>query len=249
MPEPAPSSVNPAEVAHFARFAAEWWHPDGEFKPLHKLNPVRLGVIRDAALAHFGLPTGGLKPLKGLRVLDAGCGGGLVAEPLARMGAEVLGIDAAEPTILAAQAHADACGVALTYRATTVEALEAEGVAPFDLVVSLEVVEHVTDPDAFLASCARLVRSGGLMVVSTLNRSARGVLLGKYAAEYLLRWVSPGTHDARKFRTPEEIARALRAGGLEPDPAIGLTYLPLEDRFTVSADTGVNYMVVARRAG
>jgi len=242
------SSANPQEIAHFAALAAQWWRPDGEFRPLHKLNPVRLRFIRGVLLTHFGMKAAGLSPLKGLRLLDAGCGGGLVSEPLARMGAEVLGIDAGEATIQAARAHAEACGVTgLTYQVGLVETLVSDAIPQFDAVVSLEVIEHVIDPARFLSDCAALVRPGGVMIVSTINRTPKAFALAKVAAEYILGWVSPGTHDAAKFLKPEELSGPLTAAGLVCDPPVGLVYRPLSDSFDIDRDTSVNYLMVARR--
>lgn len=236
-----------AEVSRFARIAAEWWDPHGKFRPLHKLGPARLGFIRDRLTAHFARPTGGLKPLGGLSVLDIGCGGGLVSEPLARLGAHMTGIDPARENIEAARAHAEPQGLAIDYRATTVEALVEAG-AQFDAVLCLEVVEHVPDPAAFLALCTKLVRPGGLMVTSTINRTLKAYLLAIVGAEYVLRWLPTGTHQWDRFVTPDEMGRYLAAAGLGPMHCEGIVYNPLRDSWSLSGDTDVNYMAAAAKA-
>jgi 2-polyprenyl-6-hydroxyphenyl methylase/3-demethylubiquinone-9 3-methyltransferase len=211
------------------------------------LNPVRLSWIRRTAEAHFCLQTGLAEPFKGMRLLDAGCGGGLVSEPLARLGADVTAIDASADTITAAALHARAGGLAIDYRATTIEALRAEGAPPFDMVISLEVVEHVADPRAFLIDCAALVRPGGLMIISTLNKTARSLAEAVIGAEYILRWLPAGTHDWSKFLAPDFVAGALRAGGLSPSEPTGLTYHPLTAKWTTGSNVSVNYMLAASR--
>ncbi len=253
-------SVLDEEVAKFGRLAETWWDPEGEMRPLHRLNPTRLAYIRDAACRHFGRDPHADRPLAGLRAVDIGCGGGLISEPLARLGAEVLGIDATPESLEVARRHAAAAGLAetgcrLSYRRTTAEALLAEG-ARFDLVVSLEVVEHVADPAAFLETCGRLVAepaptrgaSGGLLVISTLNRTLKALALAKIGAEYVLRWLPAGTHDWRKFVKPHEAAAALRAAGLSVTDASGLVYNPLTDGWRLAKrDLEVNYMMTATR--
>jgi 2-polyprenyl-6-hydroxyphenyl methylase/3-demethylubiquinone-9 3-methyltransferase len=239
------SSVDEREIEKFASQADAWWDPEGSFRPLHRLNPARLEFIRDRLAAHFGKEVKQAKPLAGLKLLDLGCGGGLISEPLARMGAEVTAIDAAADSIAAAKAHAAEQDLAIGYRAATAEALLEEG-ASFDAVISLEVVEHVQDVGAFLAAAAGLVRPGGALVLSTLNRTPKAFLMAILGAEYLLRWVPRGTHDWRRFLKPSEIARALRPEGLEVSAVAGLVYNPLKDSWRLDPqDLEVNYMLLA----
>lgn len=242
-PKAAVRNVDAAEIAQFSALAATWWDAEGPFGALHAINPLRLGYIRKQAEARFGLDAKSLKPLRGLAVLDIGSGGGLVAEPLARLGGTVLGIDAAEDGVKAAAAHAEGQGLALSYRATTAEELAAEG-KRFDIVTALEIVEHVPDPQAFLRTACALVKPGGLIVVSTLNRSLPGFVLGKVAAEYILRAVPPGTHDFRKFLKPGEVASAFAACGVEASEAVGITFDPRTAQFTLTPGrTPVNYLM------
>jgi 2-polyprenyl-6-hydroxyphenyl methylase/3-demethylubiquinone-9 3-methyltransferase len=240
------SSVDAAEIEKFAAQAEAWWDPEGNFRPLHRLNPARLTFIRNRLTAHFSLK-GGAKPLKGLKLLDVGCGGGLLAEPLARMGAEVTAIDAAEESIAAAKLHAEAVGLEIAYRAVTAEALAAEG-ARFDAVLSLEVVEHVADVPGFLATLAALVRPGGALLLSTLNRTPKSFMMAIVGAEYLLRWVPRGTHEWKRFLKPSELAAALRPEGLEVTALSGLVYNPLTDSWrTDEQDLDVNYLMMAAK--
>jgi 2-polyprenyl-6-hydroxyphenyl methylase / 3-demethylubiquinone-9 3-methyltransferase len=239
------SSVDPTEIAHFAKDSARWWDPSGPFAPLHRLNPVRLGWVRDQAAGHFGRDSRSLTALTGLAVLDVGCGGGLVAEPLARMGATTLGLDADAVAIEAARAHAAGEDLALTYK---VGSVEAEPAGTYDLVTALEVVEHTTDPVGFVEACARTVKPGGLLLLSTLNRTAKSFALGIVAAERVLRWVPPGTHDWKKFVKPAELARACRAAGLEVIDTTGLVFDPLAGGFRLSTtDLSVNYFLACRK--
>ncbi len=243
-------TADPAEIEKFDALAGDWWDEQGPMAPLHKLNPIRLAYIRDKITGHLGLKGGGKRPLQGLSVLDIGCGGGLLAEPLARMGADVVGIDLAEANIKVASRHAEQSGLAIDYRLQAVEdLLRAE--ACFDLVCAMEVVEHVADQQGFLRRCAALVRpstdrrpSGGL-VLSTLNRTAQSFVLGIVAAEYLLRWLPIGTHRWSRFVRPAEAARGLRKGGLATIDVAGVRYDPLRDRFQQHDDPAVNYMMFA----
>ncbi|HYD18438.1 MAG TPA: bifunctional 2-polyprenyl-6-hydroxyphenol methylase/3-demethylubiquinol 3-O-methyltransferase UbiG [Patescibacteria group bacterium] len=240
----ARSTVDAAEIRQFDAIAATWWDESGPMKPLHQLNPVRLDYIRRMALAHFGLADR-VKALQGLSVADIGCGGGLVAEPLYRMGASVTGVDAGAENIKAATAHAAAHGLDITYLATTGEALAAKG-KKFDIVTALEIVEHVADVEEFMAGLAKLVKPGGLLVMSTLNRTAKSYALGIVAAEYILRWVPPGTHDWQKFLKPSELAKHVQAKGLEVTDIRGLVYNPFTRSFSMSAaDLDVNYFLTA----
>ncbi len=238
------TSVDAAEIEKFAAQARDWWDPDGNFRPLHRLNPARLAFIRDRLAEHFGLAAGA-KPLKGLRLLDVGCGGGLLAEPLARMGAKVTAIDAAEESVEAAKHHARAVGLEIDYRAVTAEELAAQG-ASFDAVLSLEVVEHVADVPGFLSTLAALVRPGGALVLSTLNRTPKSFMMAIVGAEYFLRWVPRGTHDWKRFLKPSELAATLRPEGLEVTALSGLVYNPLTDSWrTDEQDLDVNYLLMA----
>ncbi len=248
MSNAANATIDPAEVEKFSRIAEEWWDPFGKFRPLHKFNPVRLAYIRDAICAHFGRDRREKAPLKGLRLLDVGCGGGLVAEPMRRLGAEVVGVDASERNVKTAQTHALQGGLDIDYRAGTVEALVAAGEPAFDIVLNLEAVEHVADPDLFLKSSAALVRPGGLMIVATINRTLKAFALAKVGAEYVLRWLPRGTHDPRKFLKPEEIARPLREAGMTVTATAGVAYQPLLDAWRIVEDNSVNYMMTATKA-
>lgn len=244
---PSTPSIDPAEVAKFSAMAADWWNPTGKFKPLHRFNPVRLRFIRETAEAHFAIPAGLAKPLDGLSLLDIGCGGGLVCEPMSRLGASVTGVDASEANIKTALTHAQEQGLDIDYRAGTAEGLIDSGQPQFDIALNLEVVEHVADAHEFLKDTASLVRPGGLMVVATLNRTARALATAVIGAEYILGWLPRGTHDWSKFVTPAEVATALLAAGMETEPAIGVSYRPLSGSWALTSDTSVNFMVVAKR--
>lgn len=239
-------SVDADEVAKFSAIAAEWWDPKGKFRPLHKFNPVRLGFIRDTAERHFGLAPGARKPLEGLSLLDIGCGGGLVSEPMARLGAKVTAVDASEANIKTALTHAAESGLDIDYRAGTAEALLEDGAGPFDIVLNLEVVEHVANPQQFLADTAQLVAPGGLMVVATINRTPMALATAIIGAEYVLGWLPRGTHDYDKLVKPGEVETALSGAGLIVEDTRGLSYNPLADAWRLSDSTAVNYMTVAR---
>jgi 2-polyprenyl-6-hydroxyphenyl methylase/3-demethylubiquinone-9 3-methyltransferase len=242
------STVDPAEIEKFSRLAAHWWNPDGPFRPLHRLNPVRLGYIRSQAIFHFLRDAKSVTPLAGLAALDIGCGGGLVAEPLAMMGASVTAIDADAEAIQAARAHAAGRGAEINYRVGSVEALAGAG-AMFDLVLALEIIEHVADRDLFLETLASLVAPGGLLILSTLNRTLKSMALGIGVAEHILRWVEPGTHDWRKFVRPSELARGLRRSGFELTDLTGLVFDPLRGEFRLQpGDVAVNYFAAATRS-
>ncbi len=245
-PSPRDRTLDPGEVERFGRIATEWWDPAGKFRPLHKLGPARLAFIREEAVRHFGLDGGSLRPLGGLNVLDIGCGGGLVCEPMARLGGAVTGLDPAAENIEAARQHASAQGLCVHYRAARVEDLVGEGLQ-FDLVLCLEVVEHVPDVAAFLAACARLVRPGGLMVLSTINRTLKSYALAIVGAEYILRWLPVGTHQWDRFVTPDELRRHVAAAGLGDLRTRGLVYDPFADLWSLGADTDVNYMAAAAK--
>ena len=246
---PETPSINADEVAKFTAMADEWWDPNGKFKPLHRFNPVRLAFIRETAEAHFALPPNAVRPLEGLRLLDIGCGGGLVSEPMARLGARVTGVDASEANIKTAMTHAARSGVEVDYRAGTAEGLIAAGEPLFDIVLNLEVVEHVANPTRFLADTASLLRPGGLMIVATINRTAKAFALAIVGAEYVMRWLPRGTHDFEKLIRPDEVTAALKQAGLHTDLPIGVSFNPVLSRWSLSRDTAVNYMIVARRPG
>jgi 2-polyprenyl-6-hydroxyphenyl methylase/3-demethylubiquinone-9 3-methyltransferase len=245
--EGARNSVDPVDLARFTRLGDEWWAPNGPMRPLHRMNPPRVAWIRDHLCARYGRDAKMPRPLDGLAILDVGCGGGILCEPLARLGASVTGIDPGEENVGAARAHAQRMGLSIDYRATTVEAL-GDGPELFDAVLAMEVVEHVVDPEAFLAATAKLAKPGGLVFASTLNRNLKSWAMAIVGAEYLLRWLPRGTHDWGKFLTPDELSAMLRAAGLEIEDRAGVIYDPLADRFRLSArDLDVNYMLVARK--
>lgn len=241
-------TIDRADVARFAALAETWWDPNGPLRALHRINPPRLAFLRDRAVRHFPPRPGAdpLRPLAGLRALDIGCGGGLVTEPLARMGAEVVGLDAAAENRNAAQRHAQAQGLEIDYRVGTAETLAATG-AQFDLVVALEIIEHVPNPESFLDACAALVRPGGLIVFGTLSRTLRALLLAVVAAEYLLGWIPRGTHDWRRFIGPDALGDALHRRGLRPEGLAGLRYDPFSGLWSLSHDTAINYLLSAAK--
>ena len=241
------SSVDEAEVAHFSAYAAEWWDPRGRMAMLHKFNPVRLAFIKQAACRHFGRDERRLDTLAGLRMLDIGCGGGILSEPLARLGASVMGADPAVANIEAAKMHASAARLAIDYRVTTAEALADAG-ERFDVVLAMEVVEHVADLALFIGRCAKMVGPGGLMITATLNRTLKSFALAILGAEYVLRWLPRGTHRWDKFVTPNELEAALEGQGLRVIDETGIVYNLLADRWEISSDTAVNYITVAKRA-
>ena len=238
--------VDPHEIAKFERLAAEWWNPDGKFRPLHKFNPVRLAYIRDRAASHFGRDTKGGRPLTGLRLVDIGCGGGLLAEPMARLGAEVVGIDPAPTNVEVARLHAGDSGLAVDYRATDAETLAVSG-ETFDVVLAMEVIEHVPDRNAFIAACGALLRPGGLLFVATINRTAKAYALAIFGAEVVLRWLPRGTHDYAKLVRPAELESALALAGLAVVDRSGVVYNPLADRWSLSSDMDVNYVIAATK--
>jgi 2-polyprenyl-6-hydroxyphenyl methylase / 3-demethylubiquinone-9 3-methyltransferase len=240
------TTINDAEIAKFTAMAEEWWNPNGKFKPIHKFNPVRLGYIREHLLAHFGRDGLAIRPFEGLDILDVGCGGGLLCEPLARLGATVTGIDAAQRNITIARLHAEKSGLSIDYQATTSEALAAQG-RTFDLVLNMEVVEHVDNVPLYMKSCADLVRPGGLTLTATINRTLRARALAVFAAERILRWLPVGTHDWNKFLTPDEIRALLTRNGLRVIAETGVVYHPLADEWRTSPDMGINYMIMAKR--
>jgi 2-polyprenyl-6-hydroxyphenyl methylase/3-demethylubiquinone-9 3-methyltransferase len=242
------SSIDPEDVARFSAIADEWWDPHGKFAPLHRFNPVRLGFIREQALARFGRDPKARRPFEGLKLLDIGCGGGLLCEPMSRLGFEVTGVDASERNIGTASVHAAETGLAIDYRCATAEALLAEGAGPFDLILNMEVIEHVATPGPYLRSCAGMLAPGGLMIVATLNRTLKALALAKVGAEYVLNWVPAGTHDWRKFLKPDQIRDYLAGVPVEVQGPFGVAFNPLTGVWRQSSDTDINYMMTVTKA-
>ncbi|KFI28469.1 3-demethylubiquinone-9 3-methyltransferase [Haematobacter missouriensis] len=241
------STVDATEVAKFEAMAAEWWDPDGKFKPLHGMNPCRLDYICAQVAAEFGRDRNGSRPFAGLRLLDIGCGGGLLSEPMARLGADVVGADAAAGNIPVARVHAAQQGLPIDYRHTTAEALAAEG-ERFDVVLNMEVIEHVADPLAYLTACHDLLKPGGLMICSTLNRTAKSFALAIVGAEWILRWLPKGTHDWRKFITPQELGTLIATAGMTQVDRKGMVFDPLRQKWSLSPeDLSVNYVTASTR--
>jgi len=239
-------SVDEREVERFAQLAAEWWNPRGKFRPLHLFNPVRLAFIRSFAAEHFGRDARALQPFGGVSLLDIGCGGGLLSEPMARMGFHVTGVDASERNVGTAAAHAMEQNVLVDYRTGTAEALALEG-NRYDVILNMEVVEHVASVPDFLQACAAMMKPGGLMFVATLNRTLKSLMLAKVGAEYVLRWLPAGTHDWHRFLTPQELQAQLEHAGLEVMRTQGMMFDPLRWDWRLSTDTDVNYVLVATR--
>lgn len=243
----ASGTLDPAEVERFSRLAAQWWDPAGKFRPLHQIGPPRLSFIRDHGIAHYGRDPKSLKPFAGLTALDIGCGGGLIAEPLCRLGAHVTAIDPSERNIAIAKGHAEPQGLAIDYRAERVEELGARG-EQFDLVTCLEVVEHVPDVPTFIAACARVVKPGGIIFLSTINRTLKAWALAIVGAEYILRWLPQGTHQYERLVTPDELTRACTNAGLTSPRLEGMTFNPLRDTWNRHpTDVDVNYLAVSTK--
>ncbi|MBJ3761581.1 bifunctional 2-polyprenyl-6-hydroxyphenol methylase/3-demethylubiquinol 3-O-methyltransferase UbiG [Maribius pontilimi] len=241
------NTIDPGEIDKFSAMAAEWWDPNGKFKPLHMMNPVRLDYICRQIAAEFGRDLTASRPFDGLRLLDIGCGGGLLSEPMARLGATVVGADAAERNIPVARVHAEAQGLQIDYRHTTAEALAAAG-ERFDVVLNMEVIEHVADPAAYLAACHALLKPGGLMICSTLNRTTKSFGAAILGAEWIMRWLPKGTHDWNKFITPDELYALLRRAGLDPVDRSGFVFNPLTWQWKISdRDLAVNYVTTSLR--
>lgn len=233
------------EIARFNALAASWWDPNGPMKPLHRLNPVRIGFLKEAFAAHFGRDHNGMHPFGGLNLLDIGCGAGLVAEPMARLGFDVTAIDLAEENIAAAKAHATLEGLAIDYRSTPLENLL--DAPTYDAITLLEVVEHVPDVPAFVAEAAKRLKPGGMLIASTLNRTMKAYALAIFGAEYVLRWLPVGTHDWNKFVTPDELDDAFASAGLVPHERAGMVFNPLANSWRLSGDCDVNYLASATR--
>jgi 2-polyprenyl-6-hydroxyphenyl methylase / 3-demethylubiquinone-9 3-methyltransferase len=239
------NTIDPAEVAKFEAMAAEWWDPTGKFKPLHMLNPCRLDYITSQIAAEFDRDLKSPFPFKGLRILDIGCGGGLLSEPMARLGADVVGADAAARNIPVAKLHAEQMGLTIDYRHCAAEDLAANGEV-FDVVLNMEVVEHVADPQAFLTACQTLLKPGGLMICSTLNRNAKSFVMGIIGAEWVMRWLPKGTHDWQKFITPDELYSLISTAGLSPVDRKGMVFNPISWSWSLSArDLSVNYVTAS----
>jgi 2-polyprenyl-6-hydroxyphenyl methylase/3-demethylubiquinone-9 3-methyltransferase len=246
MTNPAQTTIDEADVARFSAMADEWWDPTGKFKPLHKFNPVRLEYIKEKVCESFDRDVKDPKAFKGLRLLDIGCGGGLLSEPMARLGAEVVGADASETNIEIAKIHAEQSGLEIDYRATTSEALEASG-EKFDIILNMEVVEHVSDVNLFMTSCAKMVKPEGLMFVATINRTMKAKALAIFMAENVLKWLPKGTHEYEKLVRPEEIEAPISSQGMELIDRTGVFYNVLQDRWNKSRDMDVNYMILAKK--
>lgn len=240
-------SIDPAEMDSFSRMAADWWDATGPFKPLHIMNSARLGFIRDTLCEHFQRDPLAPQPLKGLRLLDIGCGGGLLCEPMVRMGANVTGVDALEKTLKTAKTHAEQVGVDVTYIHGTVEQLIESEEPLFDAVLNMEVIEHVTSPKDFIRDCAKMVRPGGMMICSTINRSFKAFAFAIVGAEYVLRWLPRGTHQYAKLVKPIELRRYLIDAGLSPAPSIGMNLNPFTNEWQFSDDTAINYVTVGKK--
>ncbi len=244
---PQPSTVDAQDVAKFSRIAEEWWDENGKFKPLHRMGTVRLDYLRTQILTHAKRPDEGMRPLNGLRLLDIGCGGGLIAEPMARLGAEVTGIDASEKNVAVAKLHAEKSGLSIDYRADAPEVLADSG-ARFDVVLALEIIEHVASTEAFYDTLRQLVKPGGLLIMSTINRTPQSYVKAIIGAEYVLRWLPRGTHQWSKFLRPSEMRRDLVARGFEVEDVCGVGFHPLKNKFFLDRkDLSVNFMLTASR--
>ncbi|MEM8978737.1 MAG: bifunctional 2-polyprenyl-6-hydroxyphenol methylase/3-demethylubiquinol 3-O-methyltransferase UbiG [Pseudomonadota bacterium] len=245
MSQAAKTTVDPSEIAKFEAMAAEWWDPNGKFKPLHMLNPCRLDYITRTISAEMGQDLSSTAPFEGLRILDIGCGGGLLCEPMARLGATIVGADAAERNIPVARVHAEQAGLEIDYRHATAEAM-AEAGEQFDVVLNMEVVEHVADPLSYLTACHKLLKPGGLHICSTINRNPKSYLMAIVGAEHIMRWLPKGTHEWNKFITPDELFDLMTKAGLEPVDRKGFVFNPIQWSWSISAkDLSVNYVTAA----
>jgi len=245
-------SVDPAEMASFSRMAEDWWNPTGMFRPLHEMNGARLEFIKNAVCEHFHRDPDVELPLKGLRILDIGCGGGLLCEPITRLGAQVTGVDALERNLKTAKTHAEQVGLEIDYRHGTIEQMvdtvgQKEGESLFDVVLNMEVIEHVANPPEFMTDCGAMIRDGGLMICSTINRTMKAFAFAIVGAEYLLRWLPRGTHQFEKLVKPAEMQRWLRDAGLSPQPSVGMSLNPITRNWKFSDDLSINYVTVSTR--
>jgi 2-polyprenyl-6-hydroxyphenyl methylase/3-demethylubiquinone-9 3-methyltransferase len=240
-------SVDPREMESFSRMAHDWWNPDGMFRPLHVMNGARIGMIKNAVCDHFGRDPDVERPLEGLRLLDIGCGGGLLCEPMTRLGASVTGVDALEKNVKTAKTHAEQMGVDVDYRHGTIEQMVEAGEPQFDVVLNMEVIEHVAIPRDFIADCAAMVRPGGIMTCSTINRTFKAFAFAILGAEYVLRWLPRGTHQYEKFIKPLELQRYLAAAGLDVEQVIGMSLNPITERWSIGSDLSINYVTVATK--
>lgn len=238
-------SVDLYEMESFSRMAADWWDPNGPFKPLHIMNTARLGFIKETVCDHFHRDPDAELPLKGLRLLDIGCGGGLLCEPMTRLGAQVTGVDALEKTLKTAQTHAKQMELEIDYRHGTIEQLVASGEAPYDIILNMEVIEHVANPPDFMIDCGAMVREGGVMMCSTINRTMKAFLFAIVGAEYVLNWLPRGTHQYDKLVRPDELQNWLKRAGLTPEPSQGMSLNPLTQNWSFSDDLGINYVTTA----
>lgn len=244
-PNSGRTTVDLAEVEKFSAMADSWWDPAGKFRPLHRLNPVRVGYIRDKVCAHFDRDPAAPQPLEGLSLIDIGCGGGLLSEPMARLGAATTGVDATPRNVEVARLHAEQTGVKVTYLNCAAEDLVAQG-KQFDVVLAMEIIEHVADVDAFLGACSKLLKPGGLLFLATMSRTVKSYAVAIVGAEYVMRWLPKGTHDWNRFIRPSEMARGLRHHGLQIAELTGVSYNPFKDNFHLSRDLDVNYMALAK---
>jgi len=240
-------SVDPREMESFARMAHDWWNPDGMFRPLHVMNGARIDLIKNAVCVHFGRDPDVERPLEGLRLLDIGCGGGLLCEPMRRLGASVTGVDALEKNVKTAKTHAEQMGVEVDYRHGTIEQMVEAGEPQFDIVLNMEVIEHVAIPHDFIADCAAMVRPGGIMTCSTINRTFKSFAFAILGAEYVLRWLPRGTHQYEKFIKPLELQRYLAAAGLDIEQVLGMSLNPITERWRIGNDLSINYVTVATK--
>jgi 2-polyprenyl-6-hydroxyphenyl methylase/3-demethylubiquinone-9 3-methyltransferase len=241
------TTIDRSEIEKFAAMAEAWWDPTGKFRPLHRLNPVRVSFIRDRVASHFGRNPEDLTPLEGLSLIDIGSGGGLLTEPMARLGAQVTGVDATPRNVEVARLHAEQAGVKAIYLNCAAEDLVAQG-QRFDVVLAMEIIEHVSDVDAFLEACSRLLKPGGIMFIATMSRTIKSYAMAIIGAEYVMRWLPKGTHEWNRFIRPSEMARGLRAQGLSLAELTGVSYNPFKDTFHLSRDLDVNYMAVVKPA-